>query len=529
MKKILIILFCLLPFALFGQQYNIHFDKTIKGVAAMRGADTIFIEIPEENRVDLEYYVGVNVSDYLEYYNVKDYGAVGDGTTDDTQAFQDCADDAGNYGYIFIPNGYYKITATVNFENNYVTVEGNGIGSTRILFAPSVDDDVCFNFEYVADPTNDRWFQSIKNISFVAFETAYTKTALRFVNVRHCLVENISIHGWGATDNDAIGIQTNGREHFSFNNITVIADRPFVIGPNPDVGSADVWSFHNIYCENQTTDADKYAFEFTGSASNISWTGRQSWATNGGGVIMDDINFSELLFENVRWEQGASGWMFYLKGLTTGKDVIFRNCWDSNAQNGLYLEDIDRVSVENFQITGAVDTSIYAHSDVDGLQLVHSWFTNGPAYIKCKFSLNDQFQILKKTIGHPGATNTDFAWTSVANSDQQNLDLGAIIPVKAKVKNVIIVCTQTSDAENMYMGAGITSAGDEFIAIGTTTIDDANEVRDITVDGAVEAIPLLWAATRHIWISGNPGTSNWSAVSTGEWTVYISYETIWFE
>ena len=468
--------------------------------------------------------------DQTKEYNVLDYGAVGDGTTDDTQSFKDCLEAAGNYGHIRIPGGYFKITSTVNFENNYITVEGGGIGTTRILFAPTVDDDVCFNFEYIDDPTNDRWFQSIKNISFHANETAYTKTALRFVNVRHCKIENVSIHGWGATANDAIGIQTNGREHYSFSNVSVIADRPFVIGPNPDVGSMDVASFHNIYCENITTAADQYAFYFepSSSVSNASWTGRQSWATKGGGVWMDDINFTAIYFNNARWEQGTSGWMFYLNGYSAAHDIMINNSWSSNAQDGIYLKNVDRVSINNYYITGTADTGLYVHSDVQALSLNNCWAT-GAFIVKSGFNVTDYITTKKITIGHPGATNTDFAWTSVANSDQQNLPLGAIIPAKARVRAVVIVCTEVCDADDMFMGAGITSGGDEFIAIGTTSIDQVNEVRSITTDGAVEAIPILWATTRSIYISGNPGTSNWNAFTTGEWTVYITYENSYFE
>ena len=527
MKKILIFILCLMPFALMGQNYNIRFVPTATGFMPMRGEDSVLVDIPYANRMNIEDYVG-STADFFNYFNVKDYGAVGDGTTDDTQAFRNAAEDAGNYGYIFIPNGYYKITSTVDFEYNYITVIGSGKGTTRILFAPTIDDDVCFNFEYTADPLNDRWYQTIKDLSFHASEAVYTKTALRFVNVRHCNVENISIHVWGSTDDDAIGIQTNGREHFNFTNISNGADRPWVIGPNPDVGSADVWSFHNIYAHNITTDADQYAFYFEpgSSASNISWTGRQSWATKGGGIYMNDINFSELYIANARWEQGTSGWMFYLNGATTGIDVILNNCWSSNAQNVVYLEDVERVTLTNVRESGTADTAFYAHSDVNGITFNHSWF-NGPIIVKTPYAIDDYITTRKVTIGHPGETTTDAAWTSVANSDQQNLDLGAILPARAKVTSIVLVCTQSCDAADMYMGAGITSAGDEFIAIGTTTINEINECRDITTDGAVEVIPLLWTTTRHIFISGNPSTSNWNAMTTGEWTVYVTFINIW--
>ena len=45
--------------------------------------------------------------------NVKNYGAVGDGTTDDTAAIQAAVNAAGTYGQTFIPAGHYKTTTTI--------------------------------------------------------------------------------------------------------------------------------------------------------------------------------------------------------------------------------------------------------------------------------------------------------------------------------------------------------------------------------------------------------------------------------
>jgi len=47
--------------------------------------------------------------------NVKDFGAVGDGTTDDTTAIQDALDTAG---YLWFPSGTYKITSTLTIDRS---------------------------------------------------------------------------------------------------------------------------------------------------------------------------------------------------------------------------------------------------------------------------------------------------------------------------------------------------------------------------------------------------------------------------
>ena len=59
-----------------------------------------------------------NLKDILgDTINVKDYGAKGDGTTDDTEAFQKAAlAAAAKGGVIYVPHGTYKVTETINGE-----------------------------------------------------------------------------------------------------------------------------------------------------------------------------------------------------------------------------------------------------------------------------------------------------------------------------------------------------------------------------------------------------------------------------
>jgi hypothetical protein len=71
--------------------------------------------------------------------NVKDYGAVGDGVTDDTAAIQ-AAIDSGS-GHVHIPNGTYKCTGTITIESD-TKLKLSGDGDQTILnFATSTDAD----------------------------------------------------------------------------------------------------------------------------------------------------------------------------------------------------------------------------------------------------------------------------------------------------------------------------------------------------------------------------------------------------
>lgn len=75
-------------------------------------------------------------------YNVLDYGAVGDGTTDDTIAVQ-AAITATPYGCVtYFPFGVYNISNTLTIGNN-ITLQGNGSGSnnagTEIKYTGTAD------------------------------------------------------------------------------------------------------------------------------------------------------------------------------------------------------------------------------------------------------------------------------------------------------------------------------------------------------------------------------------------------------
>lgn len=63
------------------------------------------------------------------YYNVKDYGAVGNGTTDDTAAFNAAIAaafvDADTGGTVYIPNGTYLITSTLSLLGVSLLGQGN--------------------------------------------------------------------------------------------------------------------------------------------------------------------------------------------------------------------------------------------------------------------------------------------------------------------------------------------------------------------------------------------------------------------
>ena len=78
----------------------------------------------------------------LPWTNVRDWGAKGDGATDDTAAFNAALASiagAGGNGKLIIPAGNYRITGPLSYASGYLHVEGAGPGSVLSLNNPTSD------------------------------------------------------------------------------------------------------------------------------------------------------------------------------------------------------------------------------------------------------------------------------------------------------------------------------------------------------------------------------------------------------
>lgn len=166
------------------------------------------------------------------FFNVKDYGAVGDGTTDDTTSVQGAINAATSGGIIFFPAGTYKVTG-LTFSCSGVSFMGTGTRSTlrassdsTVILSSSSDLNL-FNTT-ISDLTFDA-------ASFGGVNTVYgiklvgvnvynaTLRRLTFNNVLNAIywdrVNESSISDIMLIDNSTIyvGSSTDGGTGYSFN------------------------------------------------------------------------------------------------------------------------------------------------------------------------------------------------------------------------------------------------------------------------------------------------------------------------
>lgn len=69
-----------------------------------------------------------------EVISVKEFGAVGDGTTDDTAAIQAAIDSVAGSLFLFFPAGTYKLTSTIYLKRSHVHLRGAGPYNTNISY-----------------------------------------------------------------------------------------------------------------------------------------------------------------------------------------------------------------------------------------------------------------------------------------------------------------------------------------------------------------------------------------------------------
>lgn len=112
-----------------------------------------------------------SVYDSLIYVNVKDYGATGDGSTDDTQAILSAAAVVNaNGGVLFFPQGNYKITDTINFTHLGTCVKGETQQGTYIL--QYADNKTALHFGNGSTPTISFRVENIGIVNMANIDSA---------------------------------------------------------------------------------------------------------------------------------------------------------------------------------------------------------------------------------------------------------------------------------------------------------------------------------------------------------------------
>ena len=159
--------------------------------------------------------VATNVQAKLrQTVSVKDFGAVGDGTTDDTAAIQAALTYCGSTKTLFIPAGTYKITNSLVFVD-YQCVQGDGWRNTKIT--GNIPNKSLIRTQYGENPSYDQRTVGWDISGFqVDAQNAAGSIGLNYGNVGYCNLSDVSVY------NAPIGIQCTQRTYYAmFINLTI--------------------------------------------------------------------------------------------------------------------------------------------------------------------------------------------------------------------------------------------------------------------------------------------------------------------
>jgi parallel beta-helix repeat protein len=128
--------------------------------------------------------------DKMGIINVKSYGAVGDGTTDDTEAIQDTLDAAetAGGGIVYFPKGTYLVSTGLTVGNN-ITICGAGYSS--IVKLDSGNTTKVFSNNDTSTGNSNITIRDLKIDGNKANRTGNLDYMIYFDNVDNVLIENI--------------------------------------------------------------------------------------------------------------------------------------------------------------------------------------------------------------------------------------------------------------------------------------------------------------------------------------------------
>ena len=107
--------------------------------------------------------------------NVKEFGAIGDNTHDDTDAFIAAwaAANAKDGEKIYIPAGVYPLRKRLDIQNTNIVIMGDGIGVTELRWSSQADSEGLF---FKQD--SGRFFSQVKDLNLLTFKIHGSATAI---------------------------------------------------------------------------------------------------------------------------------------------------------------------------------------------------------------------------------------------------------------------------------------------------------------------------------------------------------------
>ena len=229
------------------------------------------------------------------YLNVKDYGAVGDGVTDDTLAIQSAVYDMCDKCIpLVFPKGAYLVTSPITATPPYFCIHGLSMTDTIILYNGS---GFMFDVSATASPT----FRSVKIQNFTVRAKNTNCNAFNFRYVNGMIIRDILIRGFKVGIKSEICYCVEATKIKFFESPNTYIDGQLCLRDE-----SNNWAVNSCSFSLENSDPDNYSALIFNPSANISFN---DCAFEFGGGIFIRNNEASLPIRNVAVNDCYFEWM----------------------------------------------------------------------------------------------------------------------------------------------------------------------------------------------------------------------------
>jgi len=491
--------------------------------------DNSDIAVPTEKAVKT--YGNANWNSFTELFNVKAYGATGDGITDDTKAIQDTVNAAMAFtpyrGTVYFPTGKYKITdngGDVGYDN-----DGYGIEVTA--------GSAIFYFSIIGDVRGGSVIYTTENIAMLHLDAgSATGTQSFFGNT----FSNLFFQGNDGATNYGILIDDTGTSNYmtalTFDNLIFEdLETGIRVDKTSDPGTGAGRFNWNLFTKIHAASGD-IGIHFLNASGTGNVFSDSTFITEDAGIQIDGTdggNVGDLVFTGLQIGVATNG--IYLNSSNNAgyrqRVTVSASQMDAGATNGINFTNMHNFRVVNVTLGGATD---YVLTNCDDYMI----FGSNTAAAHPTIFNNDgdmQLQLIADTddsgeednpslllsqdggsvwgsLGFEGSAGTTFTGTTInamylVNAFASDLHLGTGGTVRATLGttgNWIVTGTITSGSNAIFTGGAnlfnIVSGTASLHVIAGVDLN-FNEDVDIAV-GAVVNIDESLTLTKALTVNG---------------------------